>query len=513
MDNLDTNIDNWDVNDILELLELEEDYNSSEIIDKANKLIENAKKNNNIEISNFINNAKDKLLKEVGRNENYGSYKNQASEQLLDWRENQYLPQTNETQAEKITSRFNKVDIFQDGIHSTMKQDRLGISNTFEVPVAQGTINPNLKNIISKTIVIDSKYRPNILPYSGCNISDPAFNTHFSIDLTETLLNVISMQLFSINIPESWNNISVALGNNYFYVKTSTSISRFTISDGYYTVSSLVSELSSILGSDYQISFNEITNKISIENKGDSVIIIWYSLEVDQETGNKNEECYCTNTNFINNNLGWILGFRNLNSDNEEELISVLDSGETVTGEANVNLIGTQYFLLAVDDYQNNRVNSAVVGIGKLNTKLDLPEYTSADNLGCVDGSAFYVETAPRRLTQAQLYTINTINENRKEDKTRLRAPTTNDILSVIPIKKSSQSIIDETGTRKEVSIPNSNSLLSYIGLDIFEPREYFGPVDIERLNIALFDDAGNLVDLNGVDWSFTLKVKQLYQY
>ena len=43
--------------------------------------------------------------------------------------------------------------------------------------------------------------------------------------------------------------------------------------------------------------------------------------------------------------------------------------------------------------------------------------------------------------------------------------------------------------------------------------RAYFGPVSIERLRVRLVDNRGNLINLNGRDWSITLKVKQLYQY
>jgi len=43
--------------------------------------------------------------------------------------------------------------------------------------------------------------------------------------------------------------------------------------------------------------------------------------------------------------------------------------------------------------------------------------------------------------------------------------------------------------------------------------RNYFGPVNIERMRVRLFDDRGNLVNLNDNDWSFTLLVNQLYQY
>ena len=43
--------------------------------------------------------------------------------------------------------------------------------------------------------------------------------------------------------------------------------------------------------------------------------------------------------------------------------------------------------------------------------------------------------------------------------------------------------------------------------------RVYFGPVDIERLRIKLYDDKGYLINLHGNNWSFTLIVESLYQY
>ena len=43
--------------------------------------------------------------------------------------------------------------------------------------------------------------------------------------------------------------------------------------------------------------------------------------------------------------------------------------------------------------------------------------------------------------------------------------------------------------------------------------RSYFGPVNIDRLQIQLVDDKGNNVNLNGVDWSFTIICECLYKY
>ena len=41
--------------------------------------------------------------------------------------------------------------------------------------------------------------------------------------------------------------------------------------------------------------------------------------------------------------------------------------------------------------------------------------------------------------------------------------------------------------------------------------REYFGPVDIQRLHISLYDEFGRIIDLNYMDWSLTLAFELLY--
>jgi len=41
--------------------------------------------------------------------------------------------------------------------------------------------------------------------------------------------------------------------------------------------------------------------------------------------------------------------------------------------------------------------------------------------------------------------------------------------------------------------------------------RNYFGPVDIEKLEIKLVDEYGRIIDLNNMDWSFALTMECLY--
>lgn len=42
-------------------------------------------------------------------------------------------------------------------------------------------------------------------------------------------------------------------------------------------------------------------------------------------------------------------------------------------------------------------------------------------------------------------------------------------------------------------------------------PREYFGPVRIQNLQIVLYDMFGRVLDLNNSDFSFSLKLVNLY--
>jgi len=45
----------------------------------------------------------------------------------------------------------------------------------------------------------------------------------------------------------------------------------------------------------------------------------------------------------------------------------------------------------------------------------------------------------------------------------------------------------------------------------VTEPRQYFGPVDIQRLRIRLLDDYGRILDMNNANYSFCLNFKVMY--
>ena len=130
--------------------------------------------------------------------------------------------------------------------------------------------------------------------------------------------------------------------------------------------------------------------------------------------------------------------------------------------------------------------------------ELDLPDYYNCSLAQGNNGQV--ISSAPRRLTNNQIYAINEIRANQQVTKDWIRSPSSTDIFAKIPIVKpqsyyTGELYIDATTT-----------------LQVNE-RVYFGPVSIKRLKVRLLDDAGRILNLNGMDWSFTLQVTSMYQY
>ena len=100
-------------------------------------------------------------------------------------------------------------------------------------------------------------------------------------------------------------------------------------------------------------------------------------------------------------------------------------------------------------------------------------------------------------ITQKQAYTIeNILNQNEINNK-RITPPLSQNVIGMIKLDK----------------LPHERYEY-YSSTHIYQnTREYFGPVDIDRLKIKLVDDKGEIVDLRGLDWNFTLSIEQLYQY
>jgi hypothetical protein len=428
-----------------------------------------------------------------------------------------------------------------------MNREQLGVSNNYQVSVAQDSLNPNLKNTISRFVNLDSQFRQYS---SGFETS----STDYTLDLSDPLNNALNMKLYSYQIPYSFYTIDTAYGNTCFWITdTSNNVNiPVGVTSGNYTALQFVAALNKSFQDlnfsfpttdpvNSPVSYNENNGKITLTLSGGSygggtiyingepvtfpsfdivdspdtntTIITFYDY-----TSRLQCETNCVNKSFyLNQTLGWIMGFR-------APFTPVLTGGNTAP--AVLDLTGTKYLILVIDDYNQNHVNNGLVSIAEYSNKLKMPSYYSpdlpytcvqpSDNAADVSSSndlfisgkldVEYTKTqimlpsAPRTLTNSQLYTINEINKNRNNNTNyRAKAPTSTDILAMIPIKTSG--VI--TGT---LLVEFSGSLQDNV-------RTYFGPVNIERMRVKLLNDKGNVINLNGVDWSVTLTCDCLYQY
>jgi hypothetical protein len=595
MTDIDTNVSNYSLSELLTIADIEnENITEEEIIKKTNFLISKFQKKNP-KLAVFFEDVQSQLLQyESGLNvpeeedntdkiivEGFGNASNEAiypagDKQISDWYYNENLTQSDKNQVDKITQRKQKVGIFGNQ-HAPMNREQLATTDTFGLPVKQDSLNPNLKNTINRFVNLDSQFR------QFTNGIDST-STNYTLDLSDTLKNALKLSLYSYQIPYSWYAIDTAYGNNCFWILDSSTNQAISVSvpPGNYSQTAFVSQLNSSfvnagftfppVGSPYNLptntpvyfnsnsgiislflydgSYNDPNGVLESFNINTTTTIVFYDF-----TGHLQctITCVSNQNHYFNNTLGWIMGYR-------LPYLSVDPSGNTASAVLDLN--GTKYLILAIDDYNQNHVNNSLVSISQYSNTLKMPSYYSPDlpytcitqaqqgsNLTqIVDGvvlqslsntpyeqnayspnvainpqplnptfvnglliagkyendytpTQIVLPSAPRTLTQAQIYTINSINSNNNNLTNYLaKAPTSSDIIAIVPVKTS-------TG------VPTGSLLVEFSGSLQDNSRVYFGPVNIDRMAVKLLDDKGNVLNLNGNDWCFTLICECLYQY
>jgi hypothetical protein len=569
---IDLDITHYDTDELLAMLSLK-DPTEDDIINATNRLIKKAKVDRLPKVAAFFQDAQDTLLDELDKQpaeqEDPEAQQDeeedpqdpadpvdpadpadtadpdedpQAQEaldqednvdannaQLGQWWRNQYLKQADKVQADKPADRKNKIQVLQGNQHMPTKREKLGINETYQVPVAQGTLNPNLKNTVTRLLNIDSQYRQIITPNAE-NPLGPASPTNYTIDLTENLTNVLSIKLNSIQIPYAWYAIDITSGTNLLFYKrtTDTQYTPFMVLPGNYTAQQLQTYMSGVapfVSNPFTIAYNSNSGKITITNTDTTntyeLLFFEPTYHVDYTVPpgmNAQDINTAIAASKVNSNLGWLMGFRGTNQVPAlpNQLLYTLPPSSSITSEALADTYGPKYLILVLDDYNQNHLNKGLVNIATNDTKLSLPSYfTPGQNIALppsyfapgaipvvcdTSGNPTYVQSNPRKLTQAQIYTINTIQQDRNNTTIdRYTGPTTTDVLALIPVKTYSL-------------LPGQPYIEFGSSLQTNE-RVYFGPVNIERMKIQLVDDKGNILNMHGNDWSITIISTHLYEY
>lgn len=538
MSYIDTNVNNYTDDELFTILS--NPNTKQEIVNTTNSYMKKYKNENNSNMYNFFKDIQTRLLSslsDTGEDEYDGENNNQTNEW---WKNNPALNQDDTTQSNKITDRTQKIDVY-DNTHLPMARQQLGVNNNFNVPVAQDKLNPNLENITSRLIVLDSLYR------QASNDGENSSATDYVCDLSDQLRNVLSLRLYSYQIPYSWYVFDSFYGNTCFWVYNNLQYFEINIPSGNYTPSTFITQLIQVFYtagfsgvSSTNLYYTSSTGKITINLDGitdPSGSVIYGTTFVENQDGDTitnprliffdytktltctgNSSCSISNNYTFNNTLGWIMGFRTASE-------NILIGGNTC--ESIFDYYGPRYFILIIDDYNQNHINNGLVTITELSTKLPIPSYFTTDTAYVCNNfdntissnntnADLYIETekvidgtktipqiipsAPRTITNSQIYTINQIiKNNSRNTKYKVLPANPSDSFAVIGLDKNNLSL-------GQFMTENGSSLQT-------NKRIYFGPVNIDRLRIRLLDDRGNIVNLNGMDFNIILIAELLYQY
>jgi hypothetical protein len=278
------------------------------------------------------------------------------------------------TEAKNRILRDN-VEVRSDANHNILNKEITPYVYSFPNEYFQGTVNPIKKRTIFQNIYIDTRFRDSYYNSSASN---------FIISLPFKLDNVVQMQLIAIELPSVIYAVNESYNNNYFTIIVNGSELKIQIPYGNYTTSSIMTAINTILNS-YGAPFNYvtfsadlITMKTIVEPNGSGIVS---SLELNFLP--EKEICVSDGNEKGNNSytLGWSLGFRHQIYKEEIQYIS----------EGIIDLFGSKYFYLVVDDYHNN-VNDNFIGafktsiihkniIARISNRPNTPRVLLQDNL------------------------------------------------------------------------------------------------------------------------------------
>ena len=326
--------------------------------------------------------------------------------------------------------------------------------------VYAGVINPLNTRLINRYLTVDSRFRES--PYTD-SASLLNSSSDFTIQLPDKIQRVIKMQLASLEIPITYYATSAYIGNNYMTVSV-TNVSNLVtagvvvVPDGTYTPATLGSAITAglvALGglfSTITVAYSTVNGHFTFSST--SVSVASFSLDfTTSNTGNLVSYRVCDDTDL-----------------NKCDPVAQMDTTTyTVKTPANVDLTRRLGYSLGFKGGVYTGVKS-YVGESVANT------------------------TGARYLFLA----VDDFNNNVES----------NQFMTIAPQNISSKNVL------ARITVGNGGFLSVLTENDfkvITDPRKYFGPVDVARLRVQLYDDYGTLLNLNGGDFSFNLLFEVVY--
>jgi len=492
MEDFDLNIQNYSIKELEDLLTLQVGYNREEVCSKKDKICMKVMNDKSLtfemkgRIGNFFDLAS-KLLKNMStitKSKSGNLSNNHYDGNDSDDNDNDIEISNNASPGMK-KSAFNELkNVMQKGSNNMIIKDPFSAhirkidnndnpgKNFDQYGTMRGVINPLLKNTILRGLNLDSRYR------------DDYYNTKstdLSITLPYKIENVISYRLVSITLPITYYNISQRYRNNVIRIETySTNVIGYALlntfdiilQDGIYNTTqsltlfsaSIETEINNILNSNPNSPNNAISpnpqllytisrvNGKSIFAQDVSATQAYYfkiitNVGYNVTTGQV-EKDFDVNRGIISR-LGWTLGFR------------------------------------TAVHYSSNYIPSPPIP----------PVIASYGSI--VSGSICF--------TKYPIYgflSIDDFNSNVSDYYTSVFADSISvpNILSKIDLTR----LIELSGAFQAAQGESTSNSVN-------RERRFFGPVNIQKMRITLYDDLGYVLDLNGMDWAIELAFECVY--
>lgn len=327
-----------------------------------------------------------------------------------------------------------------------------------------GLINPMERRTIIRNIAIDSTYRNN---YTNTSPTD------FTYILPEQLNNVISMKISASEIPYLWYSFASSQKTNEFTMhlyatKTTGALvqhdATIIIPDGNYGSSELLLSINNYFANLANTEYLYLFNYLYFDIEETSAKSLFRTKTYDEDTTYNTLSLFeeyedfwfeldfrvqsdLTRPNY--RNAGWMLGFKQAQYTVVRRETPFMNYIRTNGGRSDYDL-----YIVGESAYGNSLNNYLFFEIEDFQKNVP------------TNGFIFNRGTS-------------TISSN---------------ILGRIQI------------------VTGFNTILTNNNSDwVFKKREYFGPVKLEKVHIRLLNKYGEILDLNGNDFSFVLEIEQLY--
>ena len=341
-----------------------------------------------------------------------------------------------------LQPELKKSEVMQESNNFLIKRQDEYISNNYTQNFKRGIINPLQIKSVVQMININTRFRNNYNTTSS---------TNFIYNLPSTIKKVISMKIVDIQLANTVYTYSSKLGSNSFKITTGGTTKTIDISNGSYTNNELIDAINTSFSNsginNIHIGTNSINFLIDISSNDGSIFDIDFNYD--------KQDCpqLLSNINKNQLTLGWIMGFRGnylhkINSikdkhgcyvKNDIDIKNTYSGKNIYTAESIYEDHFNKYFLISIDDFQNNHMHSFI-------SPFQFDSLADNNILGKIHSHG----------SECNPYTKN----------------------------------------------------------DMISPKRiYFGPTDINRLQIVLYDEVGRILDINNSDYSITLELEIIYDY